>query len=241
MSILPRPESFPDWTVGNPNFGVVTVEPESGKKVTGFTPGEAPTIQDMNWLFYNLTQWAKYLDSVSAQVLANGIVTYVPVDEVPTGTIDGSNLSFVTSQAPISQASCFLIQNSRLVPNANWNLSGRNITFVSGQAPQPSDDLQIKYVTQIAISGAAPAAPTGTTPRTEYRVLTTGEATAKQLTLLAAPTDPNNTDFDCEDADTMQFLGIDYTVAGAVVSWGGLGLDDGSLVAGSKVKIRYFI
>lgn len=240
MSILPRPSSFPDWTIGNSNFGTITIEPTNGKKLTGFTPGEEPTIQDMNWLFYNLTEWAKYLDSIAAAVLSTGIVGYVPVDEVPSGTIDGTNLSFLITTVPISQASCFLFQNSRLVPNSDWNLSGRNVVFTSGNAPVPSDDLRIKYITQVAIAAGASGAPVGTTPRTEYRVLTIGEVAAKQLTLLAAPTDPNNTDFDYEDADTMQFLGIDYTVAGAVVSWAGLGLD-GLLVAGNTVKIRYFI
>lgn len=70
MPILPRPSSTNDWTVGNPNFGTVTVEPTSGKKETGWTPGEPPPNQIMNWLFYNADQWIKYLDSASTALQA---------------------------------------------------------------------------------------------------------------------------------------------------------------------------
>lgn len=61
---MPKPSSRPLWTVGNPSFGTVTIEPTGGKKLTGFTSGERPAFQTMNWLIYNLDQWIEYFDAV---------------------------------------------------------------------------------------------------------------------------------------------------------------------------------
>lgn len=60
---MSKPTSTPDWTISNPNFGTVTIEPTSGKKITGWTSGERPSYQNMNWLIYNIDQWIKYLDA----------------------------------------------------------------------------------------------------------------------------------------------------------------------------------
>ena len=61
---MSKPVSKPEWTVGSPSFGTVTIEPTSGKKLTGWTAGERPPFQTMNWLFYNIDQWIKYFDAV---------------------------------------------------------------------------------------------------------------------------------------------------------------------------------
>lgn len=59
---MAKPSSYPDWTVSNPNFGMVTIEPTGGKKITGWTSNEKPPFQTVNWLFYNIDQWIKYFD-----------------------------------------------------------------------------------------------------------------------------------------------------------------------------------
>ena len=61
---MAKPTSTPDWSVGNPDFGTVTIEPTAGKKQTAWTSGERPPFQIMNWLFYNIDQWIKYFDDV---------------------------------------------------------------------------------------------------------------------------------------------------------------------------------
>jgi hypothetical protein len=75
------------------------------------------------------------------------------------------------------------------------------------------------------------------TYHTEFRTLTSDEATAKALTLATTPTSPPETDFEPDGAGE-QFFGDDYTVSGQTLSWAGLGLD-GLLNAGDKVKITY--
>lgn len=68
---MAKPASKPEWTIGNPSFGTVTVEPSSGKKLTGWTASERPPHQFMNWLFYIINEWIDYFeaetDSLAAQ------------------------------------------------------------------------------------------------------------------------------------------------------------------------------
>lgn len=66
-----KPTSKPDWTLGNPSFATLTIEPSSGKKQTGWGAGERPPHQTMNWLFYNLgTEWLDYFEEVTDNLLS---------------------------------------------------------------------------------------------------------------------------------------------------------------------------
>ena len=57
--------------------------------------------------------------------------------EIPTGTVNGSNTNFTTSLTPINQDSTFLYLDSLIVPINEWSLVGSTITFntapVTGQ------------------------------------------------------------------------------------------------------------
>lgn len=66
---MAKPTSKPDWTVGNPNFATVTVEPTAGKKENGFDAGERPARETFNWLFYNVDEWIDYLEGVTDNLL----------------------------------------------------------------------------------------------------------------------------------------------------------------------------
>ena len=67
---MAKPTSTPDWTLGNPSFGTVTVEPSAGKKLTGWSPSERPPAEFINWLFFNTDEWIKYLDGEVDLLLA---------------------------------------------------------------------------------------------------------------------------------------------------------------------------
>jgi len=54
---MAKPVSKPDWTVGNPDFGTVTVEPSAAKKETGWLVDERIPREFLNWLFFNITDW----------------------------------------------------------------------------------------------------------------------------------------------------------------------------------------
>lgn len=60
---MAKPTSKPNWTVGNPSFGSVTIEPSAGKKLNGWAAAERPPHQFMNWLFYNLGEWIDYFEA----------------------------------------------------------------------------------------------------------------------------------------------------------------------------------
>lgn len=62
---MAKPTSKIDWTLGNPSFGTVTIEPSAGKKQTGWTAGERPPHQTMNWLFFNILDWINYFETTT--------------------------------------------------------------------------------------------------------------------------------------------------------------------------------
>jgi len=61
---MPKPSSFLEWTVGNPDLVNVTQEPSALKKQAGWLPNERPPREQMNWLFWRTDEWLKYIDSV---------------------------------------------------------------------------------------------------------------------------------------------------------------------------------
>jgi len=85
--------------------------------------------------------------------------------------------------------------------------------------------------------GGASLADVADAERVEYRTLTLGEFTAKQMTLVNAPHAGGKTKLDIIEGST-QYFGIDYTLAGAVLDWTGLGLD-GLLAQGDTLRITY--
>jgi len=60
---MAKPTSKPEWTVGNPDFGTITVEPSAAKKEAGWLPDERPPREFMNWLFNNLGEWVDYFET----------------------------------------------------------------------------------------------------------------------------------------------------------------------------------
>jgi hypothetical protein len=60
---MAKPTSKPEWTVGNPDFATVTVEPSAAKKQSGWLPDERPPREFMNWLFNNMGEWIDYFET----------------------------------------------------------------------------------------------------------------------------------------------------------------------------------
>lgn len=78
---------------------------------------------------------------------------------------------------------------------------------------------------------------TGSALEIEYRTISAGENTAKQLTLAATPGTPTEVMLAIAGAPT-QVYGLDFTVSGSVLSWSGTALD-GILSTGDQVLITY--
>lgn len=62
---MAKPSSKPEWTVGNPDFATVTVEPNATKKEAGWFPDERPPREYLNWLFFNINEWIEYFEGVT--------------------------------------------------------------------------------------------------------------------------------------------------------------------------------
>jgi hypothetical protein len=71
----------------------------------------------------------------------------------------------------------------------------------------------------------------------EYRTITSGEATAKTLTLSETPSDPTKVKVFAVGGP-VQIYGVDFSVVGDALTWNGLGLD-GILDAGDVLVIIY--
>jgi hypothetical protein len=87
--------------------------------------------------------------------------------DVPTGTIDGSNTVFTLSQAPSPAASLLLYRNGVLLKaGVDYTLSGLMVTFGSLSVPQSGDLLLASYrlASGDSPSGLAAGALTGTFP-----------------------------------------------------------------------------
>lgn len=60
---MAKPATSINWTYGNPDQAIISVEPGAAKKQEGWKTDERPPKEYMNWLFQNIDEWIKYLDS----------------------------------------------------------------------------------------------------------------------------------------------------------------------------------
>jgi hypothetical protein len=66
------------------------------------------------------------------------------VQEVPSGTINGTNTNFTLSYTPRDSNSLLVFKNGLVVPNSEYSLSNNTITF--NTAPSINDTLYAYYL-----------------------------------------------------------------------------------------------
>ena len=66
-------------------------------------------------------------------------------NEIPTGTIDGSNLIFSIASLTIAATEEIYVGAGRVFPPTDYTLSGTTITFVSGSQPLIGDSIHASY------------------------------------------------------------------------------------------------
>lgn len=148
------------------------------------------------------------------------------------GVGDGVSTSFgPLSFIPSSEDSIIVYVDGIVEDKANWSLSVLDIAF--SIAPAAGQSIYVFYLTE---GTASLTGPTGT-QEVEYRTLTGGEITAKQLTLSATPMSASKVMVDLIGGSAQEYS-VDYTVSGSTLDWNGLGLD-GLLSAGDKLRINY--
>lgn len=159
--------------------------------------------------------------------------TLVPKLEIPTGTVNGINDTFVLSNTPIDDTGILVMVDGIIRSKANWSLVGSSIVFGVGHIPVTSQVVEVFYFVEGSVLGG-----TGSVPNTEFITISAPQAAAKSVTLAHTPQTANQTLLDIVGG-TAQFYGSDYTVSGAVLSWSGLALD-GVLAAGDKIRVSYY-
>lgn len=160
----------------------------------------------------------------------------IGVQEVPAGVVNGVNATFgPLTSTPSTTESLLVFIDFVAVPKTAYSLAGNSIVFGAGWIPVTGQTVYAYYLT----SGAPIPAPVPSgTFQLEYRTLTSGEIAAGQLTLGATPANGAFVVVDLIGGSAQEYP-TDFTVAGAVLSWSGLGLSS-LLVAGSKLRVQYF-
>lgn len=152
--------------------------------------------------------------------------------ETPIGAVDGVNTTFgPLTFLPTSTDSIIVFKDGIALEKTEYSVSVATITL--SVAPAFGQTIYVFYGTN-----GSPSIPSFSGIwKTEYRTLTGGEATAKQLTLANLPSSPSEIFLDVIGGGA-QVYGSDFSVSASTVSWSGLALD-GVLLAGDKLRIGY--
>lgn len=118
-----KPTTFLNWTDGSPTK---VTQPPGAQSLAGWTPGEAPPMQYMNWLFYQTDQWLKWLEeNISAASSIFETVTQCRL-------IKGGNWSWNLTTGSFAWSSSFNIAVPSIADADNQAAAG-SVTLNDGQ------------------------------------------------------------------------------------------------------------
>src|SRR5574343_28593 len=153
------------------------------------------------------------------------------IQEIPSGTVNGTNDTFTLSYTPTSVDSLLVTVDGVVrKKTSEWGLSGNQIVFTAGNIPAVDQEVYVYYNTTTGGNALSPA--------TEFRTITPTEVTNKKLVLAGTPNAPSVVLVD-HIGGTSQEFGVDYTIVGNELQWNGYALD-GVIVSGYKLRIHYF-
>lgn len=167
----------------------------------------------MNRISATVTSLTTTVNTLTGLVngLATGTVNTAFVDgEVPSGTQNGTNALFNLANTPAAASTLMVYRNGVLLASGiDYSLNGSAITFVSRQAPQASDVVQVYY--RIAGSSPTPVFIDNQTPQgTINGTNTTFTLTSAPLPLLSLKLYKNG--------DLLQ-QNTDYTLNGTTITF----------------------
>jgi hypothetical protein len=160
----------------------------------------------------------------------SGGSAFTGYQEIPTGTINGSNATFgPLTYVPTSDESINVYVDGVLLRFDQWTKSGLNI--VLDVAPVLGQEVYVTYITE---GGVALPSISGIW-KVEYRTISAPEATAEQLTLAHSPAVPGEVLASIRGGGAM-FYTDDFTVTGTTFDWS---VTPGYFSAGDKIIISY--
>lgn len=167
------------------------------------------------------------------------------LQEVPSGTVDGTNNTFVLSGHPVDQNSTQVFVDGVLVPITGWNLSTNpsvsKIYFNAGFIPGVGQDVYVYYLQNTVAASTSGSSSGGggsgsSNLATEYPQLSSGDISNGYVTLMHAPLSPTAVMFDVIGGGA-QAYGTDFTVSGLQLSWSGDLV--AALAVGDRFRIHY--
>ncbi|HTB18998.1 MAG TPA: hypothetical protein VK708_12835 [Bryobacteraceae bacterium] len=131
-------------------------------------------------------------------------------DEIPSGTINGTNVGFILANVPNPSTSLALYRNGLLLTQGrDYTLLANAITFVTGAIPQPNDVLAAYYRLAVSIPGVGfvdQQTPAGTVNGVNG-VFTLAQTPAPTASLAVYRN------------GLLMTAGVDYTLGGAVITF----------------------
>ena len=158
--------------------------------------------------------------------------TTIARQETPPESVDGLNANFSILYQPLSNESIFVYVDGVLARQSEYTYSLGVVTFTI--APNVGQVVYIGYLTEGA---TAIPVPNLNGQFTYYHTLTSGDISAKQITLLTEPAEPTKVLLDWVGVCS-QIYSVDFSISGTTLSWNGLGLD-GVLLAGDIIRIHF--
>lgn len=156
--------------------------------------------------------------------------TGISVREVPTGLVNGSNVTYTLSETPTSTEHISVFIDGNFQNDTEFSVTTNVVTMTT--APALGQSIFVWY----SHSGTIPSV--AGVENIEYHTVTGGEATAKQFTMSATAAASSKVLVDVIGGSSQENA-VDFSIAGSTFDWSGLGLD-GVLAASDVVRLKYF-
>lgn len=123
MANTTKPTTPPTWTSG---LASQIAQPTPSLTASGFTAGQRPTFQHLNWLLANLGNWVSYLDSQ-----ANGAVSSLEIGE-SMRLLGGGWWAYAQTPGTLSWSESFALSVPS-IPDTQNTVPAGNISIAPGQ------------------------------------------------------------------------------------------------------------
>lgn len=123
MPQYPQPTDWPDWTTGQASQ---VSAPTPALQASGFTSGQRPAFQTINWLYWKLGAWVRYFSQGLSAVMTGAS------QEPGYRLLGGGNWSWNATSGVLSWSDTFAVSMPGLADAANTAAAG-SVTLTAGQ------------------------------------------------------------------------------------------------------------
>jgi hypothetical protein len=126
-------------------------------KGVGYGPGRVALVDSngaISTVVGNLSDCV-YADGSAGPCFDPGNLPNYSDSEAPAGVVDGANVTFGLAATPTPAVSLLLFRNGLVQkPGLDYTLSGKTVTFLANNAPQPGDTIMAWYRMPALLQGA---------------------------------------------------------------------------------------